>query len=139
MNATVIELAAMLIVGGLTARLLWRKVKQREDAAARGDVIKVPCLLRHPAFEGRWLRGRMVIAPTSTAWENRGRGGAAVSLPAGLRQIGVRSPSLREAAWKVNPGSRIIECTSSEGAVLVSVMPNELDHVLTALSRNSAA
>ncbi|MEH0512640.1 hypothetical protein QA942_18915 [Streptomyces sp. B21-106] len=139
LNVTVIELAAMLIVAGLTARLLWRKVKQREDAAARGVVIKVPCLLRHPAFEGRWLRGRMVIGPTSMTWENRGRGGAAVLLPAGLRQVGVRSPSLRGAAWKMNGRSRIVECASSEGAVLVAVMPNELDHVLTALSRNGAA
>jgi hypothetical protein len=135
----VIGLVATLLVAGLTAWLFRRKAKQREDAAARGDVIKVPCLLRHPAFEGRWLRGRMVIGPTSTAWENRGRGGAAVSLPAGLRQVGVRSPSLREAAWKMNGRSRIVECTSSEGAVLVAVMPNELDHVLTALKRNSTA
>ena len=80
----------------------------------------------------------MVIGPTSMAWENRGRGGA-VSLPPGLRHVGVRSPLLREAAWKMNAGSRIVECTSSEGAVLVAVMPNELDHVLTALSRNSTA
>ncbi|MGQ4361834.1 hypothetical protein [Streptomyces sp. SAS_272] len=138
LNATVIELAAALLVAGLTAWLFWRKAGQRADGAARGDVVKVPCLLRHPAFDGRWLRGRMVIGHTSMAWENRGRGGAAVSLPAGLRQVGVRSPSLREA-WKVNGGSRIIECASSEGAVLVAVMPNELDHVLTALSMNSAA
>ncbi|MEH0545045.1 hypothetical protein QA802_18725 [Streptomyces sp. B21-105] len=42
LNATVIEFAAMLIVAGLIGRLFWRKVRQREEAAARDDVIKVP-------------------------------------------------------------------------------------------------
>ncbi|WP_257231341.1 hypothetical protein [Streptomyces sp. UH6] len=39
---------------------------------------------------------------------------------------------------KINGGSTIVECASCEGAVLIAVMPNELDHVLTALSRNAA-
>jgi hypothetical protein len=55
-----------------------------------------------------------------------------------FRRVGVRSPSLREA-MKINGGSRIVECTSPEGPLLVCVMPNELDHVLTALNSNGAA
>ncbi|MFH8443271.1 hypothetical protein ACH4D3_18800 [Streptomyces sp. NPDC018026] len=53
-------------------------------------------------------------------------------LPADLCRVGVRSPSLREAA-AVNPGSRIVECESSDGEVLIAVMPPELEHVIKAL------
>ncbi|WP_151769818.1 hypothetical protein [Streptomyces abyssomicinicus] len=132
-----IELVIGLTAGGLTAWLLRRKVRRRAVRAAQGDVIKVPCLLRHPSLEGRWLRGRLVAGPFTVAWEPRTRAGAAMSLPAGVRRVGLRSPSLREA-MKINGGSTIVECASSEGAVLIAVMPNELDHVLTALSRNGA-
>ncbi|MFE4832661.1 hypothetical protein [Streptomyces sp. NPDC056672] len=132
-----IELVIALAVAGLTAWLFRRKAKQRAASAAQGDVIKVPCLLRHPSLEGRWLRGRLLIGPSGMAWEPRTKAGAAVSLPDGLRQVSVRSPSLREAV-KINGGSRIVECTSSEGALLVAVMPNELDHVLTGLNSNGA-
>jgi hypothetical protein len=133
----VIELVGLVVAAGLTAWLFRRKVKQRADSAAQGDVIKVPCMLRHSSLEGRWLQGRMLIGPSTMAWESRTKAGAGVSLPAGVRQVSLRSPSLREAL-KINGGSRIVECTSSEGAVLIAVMPNELDHVLTALSRNEA-
>ncbi|MHC3449706.1 hypothetical protein [Streptomyces prasinus] len=129
-----IELVVVLITGGLTAWLLRRKVKRRAGSASQGNVIKVPCLLRHPSLEGRWLRGRMAIGPSTMAWEPRTKAGTAVSLPAGLQQVSLRSPSLREA-MKINGGSTIVECASSEGAVLIAVMPNELGHVLTALSR----
>ena len=81
--------------------------------------------------------GRTLIDPSTIAWESRTRVGAAVSLQVGLRPGSVRSPSLREAA-RLNGGSRIVECTSSEGAVLVAVMTNDLDHVLTARIRNEA-
>ncbi|WP_229859666.1 hypothetical protein [Streptomyces poonensis] len=132
-----IELVIALVAAGLVGWLFHRKAKQRADSAAQGDVIEVPCLLMHPSVAGRWLRGRMVIGPSTTAWKPRTRAGAAVSLPAGLRQVSVRSPSLREAV-RINGGSRIVECTSSEGAVLVAVMPNELEHVITALGRSGS-
>ncbi|MFJ3652367.1 hypothetical protein ACIPPR_03625 [Streptomyces nigra] len=70
-----------------------------------------------------------MMGPATMTWEPRTKAGAPVSLPAGLRQVSLRSPSLREA-MKINGGSRIVECTSSEGAVLIAVMPNEVDHVL---------
>ncbi|WP_329101955.1 hypothetical protein [Streptomyces sp. NBC_01439] len=132
-----IELVLPLAAAGLTVWLFRRKVQQRADSAAQGNVIKVPCLLRHPSLEGRWLRGRLLIGPSLLAWEPRTKAGAAVSLPEGLRRVSVRSPSLREA-MKINAGCRIVECTSPEGALLVAVMPNELDHVLTALNSNGA-
>lgn len=133
LNAPVIELVVALAAAGMTAWLFRRGVKQRADSAAQGNVIKIPCLLRHPSIEGRWLRGRLVIGPSGMGWEPRTKAGAAVSLPEGLRQVSVRSPSWREAV-KINGGSRIVECSSPEGALLVAVMPNELDHVLTALN-----
>lgn len=138
LNAEVIELVVVLAAGGLTTWLLRRKVRQRADSAAEGDVIKVPCLLRHPSQEGRWLRGRLLVGPSGAGWEPRTRAGAAVSLPEGLRQVGMRSPSWREA-MKINGGCRIVECSSPEGPVLVAVMPNELGHVLTALNSSRAA
>ncbi|MFJ3196773.1 hypothetical protein ACIPJQ_29595 [Streptomyces griseoviridis] len=128
-----IELVVFLAVAGLTAWLTRRRVSQRADSAAQGDVIEVPCLLQHPSLEGRWLRGRLLTGIAGTDWKPRTRAGAAVSLPDGLRQVGVRSPSWREAV-KLNGGARIVECTSAEGALLVAVMPNELDHVLSALN-----
>ncbi len=67
-----------------------------------------------------------------TEWEARTRAGAAVSLPAALRIVEVRSPSLREAV-KINGGSRIMECASAEGAVSIAVMPHDLDRVVQAL------
>ncbi|MGW8745861.1 hypothetical protein [Streptomyces sp. NPDC055794] len=130
-----IELVAALAVAGVTAWAFRRRVKQRADSAAQGDVIKIPCLLRHPSIEGRWLRGRLVTGPSGMAWEPRTKAGAAVALPEGLRQVSVRSPSWREAL-KINGGSRIVECSSPEGALLVAVMPNELDYVITALNNS---
>ncbi|MET9254703.1 hypothetical protein [Streptomyces sp. NPDC003717] len=55
-------------------------------------------------------------------------------MPAGLHQVGLRRPSLREAV-RLNPGARIVECGSAEGAVLIALMPHDLDHLLGALSR----
>ncbi|NEE26697.1 hypothetical protein G3M53_14640, partial [Streptomyces sp. SID7982] len=45
----------LFATGGLTVWLLGRRVRQRAARAARGAVIEVPCLLRHPARAGRWL------------------------------------------------------------------------------------
>jgi hypothetical protein len=129
----VIELVVVLAAAGLTTWLFRRRAKQRADSAAQGNEIRIPCLLRHPSLEGQWLRGRLLVAPSGVGWEPRTKAGAAVSLPEGLRQVSVRSPSWREAV-KINGGSRIIECSSPEGALLVAVMPDELDHVLTALN-----
>ncbi|NUW04642.1 hypothetical protein G6W50_33790 [Streptomyces sp. CAI 127] len=133
MNAPVIGLVGALAAAGLTAWLFRRKVKQRADSAAQGKVIKVPCLLRHPWLEGRWLRGRLLTGPAVRGWEPRTKAGATVSLPDDVRAVSVRSPSWREAL-RINGRSRIVECASAEGTLLVVVMPNELDHVLTALS-----
>ncbi|MFJ4867625.1 hypothetical protein [Streptomyces sp. NPDC088757] len=122
-----------LAAGALVTWLVRRKVRQRTEGAERGDEIGVPCMLRHPAREGRWLRGRMRVGPSGMTWEPSTRAGTAVSLPAELRQTGLRAPSLREAIT-INGGSRIVECASPEGTVLIAVMPYEVEHVLKALN-----
>ncbi|WP_078968532.1 MULTISPECIES: hypothetical protein [unclassified Streptomyces] len=127
-----IDVLTALAAGALVTWLIRRKVRQRAEDAGRGDEIGVPCMLRHPAREGRWLRGRMLIGPAGMTWEAGSRAGAAVSLPAELRRVGLRVPSLREAIT-INGGSRIVECASPEGTVLIAVMPYEVEHVLKAL------
>lgn len=79
----------------------------------------------------------MLVGLSTMAWEPRTRAGADVSLPAGLRQAGLRSPSRREG-MRINPRCTIVECASSEGVVEIAVMPNELGHVLLALDRTAA-
>ncbi|MFE5512924.1 hypothetical protein ACFQ9J_20515 [Streptomyces sp. NPDC056529] len=127
-----IEILMALAAGGLVAWLVRRKARQRVEDAGRGDEIAVPCMLRHPAREGRWLRGRMLMGPAGMTWDPGSRAGAAVSLPAELRRTGLRAPSLREA-MTINGASRIVECASPEGTVLIAVMPYEVEHVLKAL------
>ncbi|MGW9450945.1 hypothetical protein [Streptomyces sp. NPDC055632] len=127
-----IEIPMALAAGALVTWLFRRKVRQRAEDAGRGDEIAVPCMLRHPAREGRWLRGRMRVGPAGMTWDPGSRAGAAVSLPAELRRTGLRAPSLREA-MTINGASRIVECASPEGTVLIAVMPYEVEHVLKAL------
>lgn len=134
LDAPVIIHLFLFATGGLTVWLLGRRVRQRAARAARGAVIEVPCLLRHPARAGRWLRGRLVTGPGTAAWAPRTRAGAGLGLPAGIRPLDVRSPSTREA-MRINAGCRIVECASDEGTVLLAVMPHELGHVLAALAR----
>lgn len=131
------EVVLLLSVGAVTTWWLGRQVRHRAAEAANGGVIAVPCLLRHPARDGRWLRGRMLTGPAMAAWEPRTRAGAGISLPAGTRPFDVRSPGPREA-MRINAGCRIVECSSAEGPLLLAVMPNELDHILTALRRAGA-
>ncbi|MGW4271483.1 hypothetical protein ACWEGQ_03780 [Streptomyces seoulensis] len=88
-------------------------------------------MLKWSAQGSRWRAGRLLIGPGLLAWKPSFGKQEAV-LPADLRQAGVRSPSLREAV-AFNPGSRIVECGSSDGEVLIAVMPEELDHVIKAL------
>ncbi|MFJ3812855.1 hypothetical protein [Streptomyces sp. NPDC090056] len=132
-----IEILMALAAGGLVTWLVRRKARQCLEDAGRGDGIAVPCMLRHPAREGRWLRGRMLVGPAGMTWDPGSRAGAAVSLPAELRRTGLRAPSLRapslREAMTINGASRIVECASPEGTVLIAVMPYEVEHVLRAL------
>ncbi|MER7172821.1 hypothetical protein [Streptomyces mesophilus] len=126
-----IEIAVLLVGGCLGWWLVSRKVRQRAQDAAAGVAIKVPCMVRRPDQDRRWTRGRLVTGAGETIWERRGLGPVA-SLPAGLRQVGMRKPSRGEAV-RINGRAWIIECASDDGAVLIGVMPPELEHVSSAL------
>lgn len=108
-----------------------RKQQQRSTAVAAGEPAGVPCMLKWSAQGSRWRAGRLLVGAGPLVWKPSFGKQEAV-LPADLCQAGVRSPSLREAVT-VNPGSRIVECDSSDGEVLIAVMPPELDHVIKAL------
>ncbi|AYG78202.1 hypothetical protein DWB77_00309 [Streptomyces hundungensis] len=90
-------------------------------------------MVKWPARSPRWRAGRLLISAGSVVWKSS-YGKQEVALPTDLLQTGFRSPSLREAV-AINPGSRIAECDSSDGEVLIAVMPSELDHVVTALDK----
>ncbi|MGJ7020125.1 hypothetical protein [Streptomyces griseorubens] len=125
--------------GGLTTWLVVsRGVRRRDERAARGEVIEVPCVLRHPAArEGRWLRGRMAVGPSTVAWKPSTRAGAKMPAPTALRHTGTRAPSWREGL-RMNPRCTIVACDSSVGAVEIAVMPRDLGHLLLAVERSAA-
>lgn len=88
-------------------------------------------MLKWSAQGSRWRAGRLLIGAGSLVWKPS-LGKRQAALPADLRQSGMRSPSLREAV-AFNPRSRVVECESSDGKVMIAVMPEELDHVIKAL------
>ncbi|MEU2241311.1 hypothetical protein ABZ572_18130 [Streptomyces sp. NPDC018338] len=126
-----IELAFLAALAALVGWLVNRKRQQRSTAIAAGEVAGVPCMLKWAAQGSRWRAGRLLIGAGPPAWKPS-RGKAEVTLPADLRRTGTRSPSVREG-MSINPGSRIVECASSGEAVLIAVMPEDLDHVIKAL------
>ncbi|MEU6453393.1 hypothetical protein [Streptomyces sp. NPDC047065] len=126
-----IELALGVVVAGLVAWLMRRKRQQRATAIAAGQAAGVPCMLKWSVQGSRWRAGRLLIGAGPFVWKPS-LGKREAVLPVDLCRVGVRSPSLREAV-AVNPGSRIVECESSDGEVLIAVMPPELEHVIKAL------
>lgn len=108
-----------------------RKRQQRAATLAAGKSAGVPCMIKWSAQGSRWRAGRLLIGADPLVWKPS-FGKQAVVLPADLCQTAVRSPSLREAVT-INPGSRIVECDSSDGEILIAVMPPEVDHVIKAL------
>ncbi|MFE7431581.1 hypothetical protein ACFU78_01095 [Streptomyces tendae] len=126
-----IELVLGAVAAVLVGWLMRRKRQQRSTAIAAGEQAGVPCMLKWPDQGSRWRAGRVLIGAGPLVWKPS-FGKQKAALPAGLRRAGVRSPSLREAV-SLNPRSRIVECESSDGEVLIAVMPEELDHVIKAL------
>ncbi|MFE9045855.1 hypothetical protein ACFYOG_33770 [Streptomyces sp. NPDC007818] len=128
-----IELTIGVVAAACVGWLLRRKQKQRSAAAAAGEPVGLPCMLKWSAQGSRWKPGRLLTGADRLLWQPSW-GRRSVALPADLRQAGVRSPSTREG-MVINPGSRIVTCDSSDGEVLIAVMPPELDHVIKALER----
>ncbi|MEV7278701.1 hypothetical protein [Streptomyces sp. NPDC093111] len=88
-------------------------------------------MLKRAAQGPRWRAGRLLTGAGPLVWKPS-FGKQETVLPADLHQAAPRSPSLREA-MSINPASRIVECDSPDGKILIAVMPPELDHVVSAL------
>ncbi|MFI8964916.1 hypothetical protein ACIGO8_22695 [Streptomyces sp. NPDC053493] len=126
-----IELVVGVVAVALVGWLMRRKRQQRSNVTAAGETAGVPCMLKWSAQGSRWRAGRLLIGADPLTWKSSFGRQEAV-LPADLRQADLRSPSLREA-MAFNPRSHVVECESSEGEVLIAVMPEELDRVIKAL------
>lgn len=124
----VLSVGAAVLVGWLVRR----KRRRRADAVAGGESVGVPCMVRWPGRRARWKAGRLVVGGVGPLVWKPAFGSREVALPGGLRRAGVRTPSLREAV-SINPGSRIVRCVSSDGEILIAVMPEDLDRVIKAL------
>ncbi|MFI8823862.1 hypothetical protein [Streptomyces sp. NPDC053431] len=127
-----IDIAFFAVLAALVAWLVGRKRRQRSTATAAGEPAGVPCMLKWSAQGSRWRAGRLRTGGADPLVWKPSFGKREVALPAGLRRTEVRSPSLREAV-AINPQSRIVACESSEGELLIAVMPEDLDRVIKAL------
>ncbi|MER5886199.1 hypothetical protein ABT160_20445 [Streptomyces sp. NPDC001941] len=130
-----IDLALFALLGLFFAMLFGARAKRRAAAAAQGEGLAVSCFLKHPARPNRWLWGRLDVTPGTTTWTAHTKAGAGLALPEGLRKVGERRPTLREAI-KFNPRCRVLECASGEGELLLAVMPEDAEHVREALRRD---
>ncbi|MER8042533.1 hypothetical protein [Streptomyces sp. NPDC094032] len=130
-----IELVVLVAVVVLVGWLVVRKQKQRSAAIASGEEAGVPCMLKWPAQGARWKAGRLLIgggSGGSLVWQPSS-GKQEVPLPTDLRRTGLRPPTMREG-MTINPSSRIVECqSSSDGDILIAVMPLDLPHLTNAL------
>ncbi|MEV7547206.1 hypothetical protein [Streptomyces sp. NPDC089915] len=123
-----IEFLLFALVAAGTGWLLRRKHRLR---VAAGPPAGIPGMARRPPGEGRWRPGRVYADGGAARWEP-GRG-PAVPL-AGTREGSVRTPSVREGL-AINPGSRIVACTATDGGpdLELAVMPQDLPELLTAV------
>lgn len=98
-----------------------------------GRRIKIGCYVKSPHMS-RWTNGRFVIDSGLWTWEP-GRGEMRV-LAADLQAAGVREASTgdgRKVSYPVP--CMVVECTSSEGDVLIAAPPGQFEYVFMALNR----
>ncbi|MDQ0785273.1 MULTISPECIES: hypothetical protein [unclassified Streptomyces] len=127
-----IECAFLAVVAALVGWLMRRKRRQRSDTVAAGESAGVPCMLKWAAQSARWRAGRLLVGHSGPLVWTPSFGKRETVLPAGLRRAEVRTPSVREAL-AINPGSRIVRCESSDGDILIAVMPDDLATMIAAL------
>ncbi|MGC5343040.1 hypothetical protein [Streptomyces sp. DT171] len=129
------------MVGRESRRSSWRKLRRalrRQASRRRGAQgmgaapVGIPCMLKWEARSARWRTGRLVAGEAGSLTWIPSWGKREVALPAELRRTGARAPSVREG-MSFNPRSRIVECASPEGDVLIAVMPEELTRLAQAL------
>jgi hypothetical protein len=128
----VIDCVVLGVVGSLVGMLIRRRHRQRSARAADGAPTGVPCMIKRASHGNRWRPGQLLINAKPLTWRPA-YGRSAVVLPDDLHRTAVRAVSTREGLV-INPGSRIVECASSDGTVLIAVMPVDLELVTGALS-----
>ncbi|MFE7327194.1 hypothetical protein ACFU8W_19770 [Streptomyces sp. NPDC057565] len=128
----VIDCVVLGVVGSLVGMLIRRRHRQRSARAADGAPTGIPCMIKRASHGNRWRPGRLLTHAKPLTWRPA-YGRSAVVLPDDLHRTAVRAVSTREGLV-INPGSRIVECASSDGTVLIAVMPVDLEQVTGALS-----
>jgi hypothetical protein len=94
-------------------------------------------MVKWAGLGSRWKVGRLLLTGADPLLRTSFPGRREVALPPGLRRTGVRAPSVREGLT-INPRSRIVECRSAEGEVLIAVMPEDLEQVTEAVRAASS-
>ncbi|WP_326629522.1 MULTISPECIES: hypothetical protein [unclassified Streptomyces] len=126
-------IAGASLGGTLVVRLFQWKQRQLARSLVDGRRIKIGCYVKSSRMT-RWANGHFVIASGSWAWEP-GRGEMR-ELAADLQVSGVREPSTGDGTKVTHPiRCMVIECTSSEGDVLIAAPPGQFEYVFMALNR----
>ncbi|MEV0491687.1 hypothetical protein [Streptomyces atratus] len=128
----VIDCVVLGVVGSLVGVLIRRRHRQRSARAAAGAPTGIPCMIKRPSHGNRWRPGQLLTHATPLTWRPA-YGTSTVVLPDDLHLTAVRAVSTREGLV-INPGSRVVECASSDGSALIAVMPMDLEQVTGALS-----
>lgn len=137
LNARMIELVLTAVVLALAVWMLSKQLRQRSAGTTAEKPTGVPCMLASGKGRPRFRPGRLVVGSEPLTWKPS-LGGRDVVLPADLAHTATRPVTVREAVG-VNPRARIVECASTDGAWLIAVLPEELEHVLGAVRPATAA
>ncbi|WP_326817927.1 hypothetical protein OIE61_30335 [Streptomyces sp. NBC_01762] len=127
-------IAGAWLGGTLAVRLFQWRQRQLARSLVDGRQIKIVCYVKSSQMT-RWTNGHFVINSGSWAWEPRR--GETRALAADLQAAGVREPSTgdgRQVSYPVR--CMVIECTSSEGDVLIAAPPGQFEYVFMALNRS---
>ncbi|WP_406102659.1 hypothetical protein OG698_09800 [Streptomyces sp. NBC_01003] len=118
---------------GLAAWNLNRQQRKITSHLIDGRRIKVVCVLKDPQAP-RWTYGHFVIESGAWSWEPRPRHKNPLMLPPDLEVARVREPALRETT-RLNRRFLVMECTSTQGEVLVAALHGHAERVFMALRR----
>jgi hypothetical protein len=118
----------VLVLVGFVTDWVGRRVRLRRAVGSGWGPL---CMLKWPERGGRWRPGRLSKSADGLLMWMPAPRGPGVALPAELRRTGTRKPFWREAA-AVNPESRILEYQAAGEALLIAVLPGDLD-VLTVI------
>ncbi|MGC5005203.1 hypothetical protein [Streptomyces sp. DT203] len=133
MDTLKLLIAGVLLGVILAGRLFHWGQRRLARSLVDGRQIKIHCYVKSSQMT-RWTIGHFVIDSGSWTWEPRR--GEMRALAADLQVAGVREASTGDGR-EVNASIRymVIECTSSEGDVLIAAPPGQVEYVFMALNR----